>query len=55
MPIPRNDQFLLDAATDGWRRMRIDDLHGFMQGLELGPSVPDKIRQPFDTARNAFV
>jgi hypothetical protein len=33
----------------------MEDLHDQMQKLELGPSVPQRIREQFDIARNAFV
>jgi hypothetical protein len=54
-PDTRNDQSVRDAATNAWRPMEVEDLHALMQSLELGPSVPENIRQQFDTARNAFI
>jgi hypothetical protein len=53
-PDERHDQLVRDDAK-GWRRMVIEDLHGLMQPLELGTSVPEGIRREFDIARNTFI
>jgi hypothetical protein len=54
-PDPRNDQRIVDFANGENRPMGIEDLHGLMDGLDLGPTVPANIRHQFDVARNAFV
>jgi hypothetical protein len=54
-PDPRNDQRIVDLASGTDRAMSIEDLHGLMEGLELGLAVPAAIRRQFDVARNAFV
>lgn len=54
-PDPRNDQRIVDPVSGTDRVMCIEDLHGLMEGLELGSAVPAAIRHQFDVARNAFV
>jgi hypothetical protein len=54
-PDPRNDHAVIDKGSGAIRRMAIEDLHSLVEPLALGPSVPEKIRKSFDTARNAFI
>lgn len=37
------------------RPMELEDMHGLVVHFELGPTVPDEIRQQYDTARHAFI
>ena len=49
------DSVSRDPRTGALRPMRIEDLHGLVQAIELVDAVPPPKKEQFDIARNAFV
>ncbi|MGH6853700.1 MAG: hypothetical protein ACREDJ_11010, partial [Methylocella sp.] len=55
-PDPRHEsEFLYYPATRQSRAATVADWHAPIAKIELAPNVPQRIREEFDKARNAFL
>jgi hypothetical protein len=55
-PDPRHEsEALYDQGTGQTQNATVADWHALIAGIELTPQVPERIRNEFDKARNAFL